>query len=59
MECGSIYGRRSTRVRDEFENTTPSRNIFGDVDILGLSRHSTSAPASASTPGCTPTEHDQ
>ena len=56
MECGSFYGRRSTRVlvRDEFENTTPSRNLFGDVDILGLSRHSTSAPASASTPGSTP-----
>lgn len=46
MECGSFYGRRSTRVSDE--NTTPSRNRFRDVDILELSRHSTSTPASAS-----------
>ena len=47
MECGSFYGRRSTRVSDK--NTTPSRNRFRDVDILELSRHSTSTPASAST----------
>ena len=52
MECGSFYGRRSTRVSDE--NTTPSRNCFRDVDILELSSHSTSTPASASTSDSTP-----